>query len=159
MDEVEALKELELKIDEYEKSIGLTIPRKDPNILNDYLELSGGELMKLTWQQLAEICLDVSGLLVYLQREYNKHKMRTQWCTNTIEHIVGEQIKNYKGFTYKEKFVEAVAHMDVTRRLHTIQQRELAVMENAAYLVQRIEKWLEYVSDLKFAKRKAEYEK
>lgn len=158
MNEDKLLK-LEEEILEYEKSIGLTIPKKDSNVLNDYLELSGGELMKLTWQELTEICLDVSALLIYLQREYNKHKTRVQWCTNTIEHIVGEQIKNYKGYTYKEKFVEAVSDMAITKKLYKIQQRELAVVESAAYLIQRIEKWMEYVSDLKYAKRRSEFDK
>lgn len=159
MDEVEQLKVLEKEIEEYEKSIGLVVPRKNAATLEKYLTFGGEDLLKLDWQELAEICLDVSALLIYLQKEINKHRMRAQWCTNSIEHIVGEQLKNYKGYTYKEKFVEAVPHMDITRKLFKIQQREQAVLESGSYLIQRIESWLNYVSDLKYARRKELTEK
>lgn len=152
--QVQNLKDLEEKIAKYEELIGLKAPKKAAGIITEYLELSGDDLLSLDWEELSAIVINTTSSLVYIQRELNKHKARVNWCESTIHTLGIQYASQYEGYTQNDRYNNAIADLDVAVRLSNIKKKEQALVDSTAYIVQRLDAWLESVNDLKISKRR-----
>jgi len=124
-------------LDEYENSIGL--PSNNSNTetsdeLNQYLTMSRDVIEKLTPEDCAQISYRLGQMSFHIQRTLNREIARHNWAEDTAKMVIAEEINNYKGYGYIEKFYQAVKNNDRASSLYKIQKYAKQRMDRLSYL-------------------------
>jgi hypothetical protein len=126
-------------LDEYENSIGFNkysptfLPEEE---LNQYFSMNRDAVEKLNPEDCAQIAFRLSQFAFHVQRTLNREIARFNWAEETLKEVVADEINNYKGYGYIEKFYQAVKHNDRASSLNAIKK----------YAKQRIDR-LSYISN------------
>jgi hypothetical protein len=126
-------------LDEYEN--GISIPQYSPNSLpedelNSYLSMNRNELEQLNPDSCAHISYRLAQYSFHIQRTLNREIARHNWVEETIKETIADEINNYKGYGYVEKYYQAVKHNERAKSLNSIKK----------YAKQRIDR-LSYISN------------
>ena len=124
-------------LDEYENSIGL--PSNNSNTetsdeLNQYLTMSRDVIERLTPEDCAQISYRLGQMSFHIQRTLNREIARHNWAEDTAKMVIAEEINNYKGYGYIEKFYQAVKNNDRASSLYKIQKYAKQRMDRLSYL-------------------------
>jgi hypothetical protein len=124
-------------LDEYENSIGL--PSSNRSIessdeLNQYLTMTRDMIEKLTPEDCAQISYRLGQMSFHIQRTLNREIARHNWAEDTAKMVVAEELNNYKGYGYIEKFYQAVKNNDRASSLYKIQKYAKQRMDRLSYL-------------------------
>lgn len=124
-------------LDEYENSIGL--PSNNSNTetsdeLNQYLTMSRDVIEKLTPEDCAQISYRLGQMSFHIQRTLNREIARHNWAEDTAKMVIAEELNNYKGYGYIEKFYQAVKNNDRASSLYKIQKYAKQRMDRLSYL-------------------------
>lgn len=128
-------------LDEYESSVGLPNYINQSNInteLENYLSMNRDQLEKLTPEDCAQISLRLTQISFYIQRTLNREIARHNWSETTIKLTVADEVNNYKGYGYVEKFHQAVKHNERAHNLYKIQTYAKQRMDRLSYLATNI---------------------
>jgi hypothetical protein len=126
-------------LDEYETTIGLhkyTSTILSESELNSYFTMNRDDLEKLSPEDCAQISYRLSQFAFHVQRTLNREIARYNWADETLKEIVADEINNYKGYGYVEKFYQAVKHNEKASSISSIKK----------YAKQRIDR-LSYISN------------
>ena len=126
-------------LDEYENSIGFNKYRPDflsESELNTYFSMNRDTIEKLSPEDCAQISYRLSQFAFHVQRTLNREIARFNWADETIKEIIADEINNYKGYGYVEKYYQAIKHNDKASSLNAIKK----------YAKQRIDR-LSYISN------------
>jgi Mg2+ and Co2+ transporter CorA len=124
-------------LDEYENSIGL--PSNNSNTetsdeLNQYLTMSRDVIERLTPEDCAQISYRLGQMSFHIQRTLNREIARHNWAEDTAKMVIAEELNNYKGYGYIEKFYQAVKNNDRASSLYKIQKYAKQRMDRLSYL-------------------------
>lgn len=124
-------------LDEYENSIGL--PSNNSNTetseeLNQYLTMSRDVIERLTPEDCTQISYRLGQMSFHIQRTLNREIARHNWAEDTAKMVIAEELNNYKGYGYIEKFYQAVKNNDRASSLYKIQKYAKQRMDRLSYL-------------------------
>jgi len=129
-------------LDDYEKTLslpeygsGCSVPEAE---INNYLSMSRNEIEKLNPEDCAQIAYRLSQFGFYLQRSLNREIARHNWAEDTAKMVVSEELNNYKGYGYIEKFYQAVKNNEKASSLHKIQKYAKQRMDRLSYLANNL---------------------
>lgn len=112
-------------LDEYEKSIGLSVYSADilpATELNEYLTMNRNVLEKLSPEDCAQISYRLAQFSFHIQRTLNREIARYNWAEENIKEIIADEINNYKGYGYVEKSIQAIKHNEKAQSLNNIKK-------------------------------------
>lgn len=135
----EELEKWDSILDEYENSIGFNKYKPDflsESELNTYFSMNRDTIEKLSPEDCAQIAYRLSQFAFHVQRTLNREIARFNWAEETIKEIISDEINNYKGYGYVEKYYQAIKHNDKASSLNAIKK----------YAKQRIDR-LSYISN------------
>ena len=124
-------------LDEYEHSIGLPSYKNDvlpESELNEYLTMNRDTLEKLGPEDCAQISYRLGQMSFHIQRTLNREIARHNWAEDTAKMVIAEELNNYKGYGYIEKFYQAVKNNDRASSLYKIQKYAKQRMDRLSYL-------------------------
>ena len=135
----EELEKWDTILDEYETSIGFhkySAQILSENELNSYFSMNRDDVEKLLPEDCAQISYRLTQFAFHIQRTLNREIARYNWADETVKEIVADEVNNYKGYGYVEKFYQAVKHNDKASSINAIKK----------YAKQRIDR-LSYISN------------
>ena len=103
-------------LDEYEKSIGLSVysPSLLPEAeLQEYLTMSRDMIEKLQPDDCIQIAYRLGQFSFHIQRTINREIARYNWADETIKEVVADDINTYKGYGYIEKSMQEIGRAHV----------------------------------------------
>lgn len=124
-------------LDEYEQSIGMPSHQSNTETsdeIHQYLTMSRDVIEKLTPEDCAQICYRLGQMSFHIQRTLNREIARHNWAEDTTKMIIAEELNNYKGYGYIEKFYQAVKNNDKASTLYKIQKYAKQRMDRLSYL-------------------------
>lgn len=123
-------------LDEYENSIGIPNVHNPENSkeLDEYLNMSRDVLEKLNPEDCFQIAYRLGQTAFHIQRVLNREIARHNWAEDSVKLVVAEELNNYKGYGYVEKFYQAVKYNDKAQTLHKIQKYAKQRMDRLGYL-------------------------
>jgi len=124
-------------LDEYENNISLPAYVADglpSDELNQYLSMNRNEIEKLAPEDCAQISYRLGQYSFHIQRTLNRELARYNWAEETIKEIIADEINNYKGYGYVEKYYQAVKHNDRAGALSTIKKYAKQRSDRLSYL-------------------------
>lgn len=123
-------------LDEYENSIGIPNVNNPENSkeLDEYLNMSRDVLEKLNPEDCFQIAYRLGQMAFHIQRTLNREIARHNWAEDSVKLVVAEELNNYKGYGYIEKFYQAVKNNDKAQMLHKIQKYAKQRMDRLGYL-------------------------
>ena len=128
-------------LDEYENNISLSkyladsLPSEE---LNNYLTMNRNDLEKLAPEDCAQIAYRLGQYSFHIQRTLNRELARYNWAEETIKEIIADEINNYKGYGYVEKYYQAVKHNDKATSLANIKKYAKQRSDRLSYLANNI---------------------
>jgi len=128
-------------LDEYESSIGLPLINQNTENseeLSGYLNMSRDVIEKLTPEDCAQIAYRLGQMSFHVQRTLNREIARHNWAEDTAKMVVSEELNNYKGYGYIEKFYQAVKNNEKASSLHKIQKYAKQRMDRLSYLANNL---------------------
>ena len=141
MNTKEQVNEWDRVLDEYEKSIGLSLYKPDvlsEKELNGYLEMTRDELEKTTPEMCGEIAYRLGQFSFHIQRSINREVSRLNWAEETIKEIIADEINNYKGYGYIEKSLQAIKHNEKATALNKIKKYAKQRSDRLQYLANSV---------------------
>lgn len=125
-------------LDEYEKSLSFpsysTGGAVSENEINDYLSMSRDQIEKLSPEDCAQISYRLAQCAFHIQRSINREIARLNWSEETAKETVAEEINNYKGYGYIEKFYQAVKHNEKAAALQNIKKYAKQRIDRLSYI-------------------------
>jgi len=126
-------------LDDYETTMGFH--KYYPGMLsetelNSYFTMNRDSLEKLSPEDCAQISYRLTQFAFHVQRTLNREIARHNWADETVKEVIADEINNYKGYGYVEKFYQAVKHNERASNLNSIKK----------YAKQRIDR-LSYISN------------
>jgi hypothetical protein len=124
-------------LDEYESKISLPTYTTDAlpsEELNHYLSMSRNEIEQLAPEDCAQISFRLGQYSFHIQRSLNRELARYNWAEETIKEIIADEINNYKGYGYVEKYYQAVKHNDRAQALSSIKKYAKQRSDRLGYL-------------------------
>ena len=124
-------------LDEYENSIGLpNVAQNAENCkeLDEYLNMSRDVIEKLNPEDCAQISYRLGQVAFHIQRTLNREIARHNWAEDSVKLVIAEELGNYKGYGYIEKFYQAVKNNDKASSLYKIQKYAKQRMDRLGYL-------------------------
>lgn len=111
-------------LDEYENSVGLPFfnSRLADTETHKFLNMSRNEIEKMSPEDCAQGALILNGLAFHVQRAYNREIARVNWAEASMKEIVASEVHNYKGYSYNERFQQAVKSNEHARSLNKIKR-------------------------------------
>jgi len=128
-------------LDEYEKSIGLSVYKNDilpEDELNDYLTMNRDVLEKLDPEDCAQISYRLGQFSFHIQRTVNRELARYNWADELIKETIANEINNYKGYGYAEKAGQAIKHNERAQALNNIKKFAKQRSDRLSYLANGI---------------------
>lgn len=128
-------------LDEYEKSIGLSIYKNDAlseTELNNYLTMNRDVLEKLNPEDCAQIAYRLGQFSFHIQRTANRETARYNWADEMIKETIADELNNYKGYGYIEKSMQAIKHNDKAQSLNKIKNYAKQRSDRLSYLATSI---------------------
>lgn len=128
-------------LDDYENSLGFSRYRPDmlsEAELNEYLLMNRDSIEKLSPEDCAQISYRLSQFSFHIQRTLNREIARYNWADETIKEVIADEINNYKGYGYVEKFYQAVKHNDRAISLNSIRKYAKQRMDRLSYIANTI---------------------
>lgn len=124
-------------LDEYENGLGL--PKYNSNAmseseLNGYLTMSRDEIEKITPEDCGQIAYRLSQFSFHIQRTVNRETARHNWAEDTIKSVIANELNNYKGYGYVEKYYQAVNNNEKALSLSKIQKYAKQRIDRLSYL-------------------------
>jgi len=97
-------------LDEYEKSIGLPDfeSKENSHSASEFLSMNRNQIEKMSPEDCAQAALILNELAFHIQRAYNREIARVKWAEDTSKEIVANEVGGYKGYSYLERFQQAV---------------------------------------------------
>lgn len=124
-------------LDEYENSIGLpNVAQNADNCkeLDEYLNMSRDVIEKLNPEDCAQISYRLGQVAFHIQRTLNREIARHNWAEDSVKLVIAEELGNYKGYGYIEKFYQAVKNNEKASSLYKIQKYAKQRMDRLGYL-------------------------
>jgi len=128
-------------LDEYENGISLSKYLSDSlpsDELNNYLTMNRNDLEKLGPEDCAQISYRLGQYSFHIQRTINRELARYNWAEETIKETIADEINNYKGYGYVEKYYQAVKHNDKASTLSNIKKYAKQRSDRLSYLANNI---------------------
>lgn len=128
-------------LDEYEQSIGLSLHNNNTetsNELNEYLTMTRDVIEKLTPEDCAQIAYRLGQMSFHIQRTLNREIARHNWAEDTAKMVIADELNNYKGYGYIEKFYQAVKNNDRASSIYKIQKYAKQRMDRLSYLANNL---------------------
>tara|TARA_B100002019_G_C21274933_1_gene604909 strand:- start:10105 stop:10602 length:498 start_codon:yes stop_codon:yes gene_type:complete len=129
-------------LDEYENSTGLpnlsTSQIENSKELNQYLTMSRDVIEKLTPEDCAQISYRLGQMSFHIQRTLNREIARHNWAEDSAKMVIADELNNYKGYGYIEKFYQAVKNNDKANSLYKIQKYAKQRMDRLSYLANNL---------------------
>ena len=128
-------------LDEYEKSIGLSVYKNDilpEDELNDYLTMNRDVLEKLGPEDCAQISYRLGQFSFHIQRTVNRELARYNWADELIKETIADELNNYKGYGYAEKAGQAIKHNERAQALNNIKRFAKQRSDRLSYLANGI---------------------
>lgn len=141
MNTKEKVKEWDDILDTYENSIGL--PRYQETIiseteLQEYFSMNRDVLEKMSPEDTAQISYRLSQFAFHIQRTLNREIARHNWAEETIKENIADELNNYKGYGYLEKYYQAVKHNESAQALNKIKKYAKQRMDRLSYMANSI---------------------
>jgi hypothetical protein len=144
-------------LDEYENSISLSkyLPEALPSDeLNSYLTMNRNDLEKLAPEDCAQIAYRLGQYSFHIQRTLNRELARYNWAEETIKETIADEINNYKGYGYVEKYYQAVRHNDKALSLSNIRKYAKQRSDRLGYLANNIKNLSDIILNIQKTKVK-----
>lgn len=137
----EEIEKWDLVLDEYESSISL--PRYVTNALpqeelNEYLIMSRNTLESLSPEDCAQISYRLGQYSFHIQRSLNRELARLNWADEHIKEVISDEVNNYKGYGYLEKYYQAVKHNEKADSLQKIKKYAKQRSDRLGYIASSI---------------------
>ena len=115
---IDRLKKLDTILDEYERSIGLSVFKEQAieDEASNYLSMTRQEIELMTIEQCAEASLMLGGLAFYIQRAYNREVARVNWASSVLKKTVAGRKLQYKG-SWESQFHQAIKNDEYCRKI------------------------------------------
>ena len=131
----ERLAKLDSVLDEYESTLGL--PQFNNEFHDDsakqYLQLTRGQIEKLTPEQCGEAALLISSLAFHIQRSYNREIARINWADRILKSTVAGKEQSYRG-SWESQFIQAVKEDGYTTKIADIKRYAQQRADRLTYL-------------------------
>ena len=153
----EELEKWDTILDEYENSIGLNKYKPDflsESELNTYFSMNRDTIEKLSPEDCAQIAYRLAQFAFHVQRTLNREIARFNWADETIKEIISDEINNYKGYGYVEKYYQAVKHNDRAISLNSIKKYAKQRMDRLSYISNTIKNLSDIVLSIQKTKVK-----
>jgi hypothetical protein len=138
----EKVKEWDVILDEYEKSIGLGKYESSISLeeseLNEYFTMNRDSIEKLSPEDCAQISYRLAQYAFFMQRTLNREIARHNWAEESIKETIADEINNYKGYGFLEKSIQAIKHNDKAQALDKIKRYAKQRMDRLSYLANSI---------------------
>jgi len=144
-------------LDEYESSIGFYKYTPDflsENELNLYFSMNRDALEKLSPEDCAQIAYRLSQFAFHIQRTLNREITRLNWAEETIKEVIANEINNYKGYGYVEKFYQAIKHNDKAGSLNAIKKYAKQRVDRLSYISNNIKNLADMILNIQKTKVK-----
>lgn len=142
MNTKEKVKEWDVILDEYEKSIGLGKYESSISLeeseLNEYFTMNRDSIEKLSPEDCAQISYRLAQYAFFMQRTLNREIARHNWAEESIKETIADEINNYKGYGFLEKSIQAIKHNDKAQALDKIKRYAKQRMDRLSYLANSI---------------------
>lgn len=129
-------------LDEYENSIGLPTLSvsqiETSKELDQYLTMSRDIIERLTPEDCAQISYRLGQMSFHIQRTLNREIARHNWAEDSAKMVIADELNNYKGYGYIEKFYQAVKNNDKANSLYKIQKYAKQRMDRLSYLANNL---------------------
>ena len=111
-------------LDEYENSVGLPFfgSSLSDSESHQFLNMNRNEIEKMSPEDCAQAALILNGLAFHVQRAYNREIARVNWSESSMKEIVASEVQSYKGYSYNERFQQAVKNNEHSRSLNKIKR-------------------------------------
>lgn len=137
----EELEKWDSILDEYEKGIGLYkyLPQSfSEEELNNYFLMNRDTIEKLNPEDCAQISCRLTQFAFHIQRTLNREITRHNWAEETVKEVIADEINNYKGYGYVEKFYQAVKHNEKASSLNSIKKYAKQRIDRLSYIANTI---------------------
>jgi hypothetical protein len=128
-------------LDEYENSISLpkyisnALPQDE---LNQYLIMSRNSLESLSPEDCAQISYRLGQYSFHVQRSLNRELARLNWAEEHIKEVIADEVNNYKGYGYLEKYYQAIKHNEKASSLQKIKKYAKQRSDRLSYIASSI---------------------
>jgi hypothetical protein len=144
-------------LDEYENALGFT--RYKPDLLsegelNTYFTMNRDALEKLSPEDCAQISYRLGQFAFHIQRTLNREIARHNWADETVKEIISDEINNYKGYGYVEKFYQAVKHNDRASNINAIKKYAKQRIDRLSYISNTVKNLADMVMNIQKTKVK-----
>ena len=131
----ERLEKLVSVLDEYESSLGLPQFNNEfyDNSAKQYLQLTRGQIEKLTPEQCGEAALLISSLAFHIQRSYNREVARSNWADKVLKSTIAGREQAYKG-SWESQFTQAIKEDGYTNKIAGIKRDSQQRADRLTYL-------------------------
>ena len=155
----ERLAEIDKILDEYENSLGLPTYSTEfgDQTVKGYMELSRGEMEKLTIEECAEAALLLGGFSFYLQRSFNREKARVNWAASVLKSTVSGRESQYSG-SWDSQYEQAIKGDSYTSKVNSIRRYAQQRADRLTYLATSAKNLSDLFANLQRAKAGRRYE-
>jgi hypothetical protein len=144
-------------LDEYENVIGLhkyAAGLLSEDELNSYFSMSRDSIEKLSPEDCAQIAYRLSQFAFHVQRTLNREITRFNWADETVKEVVADEINNYKGYGYIEKYYQAIKHNDRAQSLNAIKKYAKQRIDRLSYISNSIKNLADMILNIQKTKVK-----
>jgi len=96
--------------------------------------MSRDVIERLTPEDCPQMSYRLGQMYFHIQRTLNREIARHNWAEDTAKMVIAEELNNYKGYGYIEKFYQAVKNNDRASSLYKIQKYAKQRMDRLSYL-------------------------
>lgn len=153
----EELEKWDSILDEYESSIGFNKYAPDflsENELNSYFSMNRDAVEKLSPEDCAQIAYRLSQFAFHVQRTLNREITRFNWAEETVKEVIADEVNNYKGYGYIEKYYQAIKHNDRAHNLNAIKKYAKQRMDRLSYISNNIKNLADMILNIQKTKVK-----
>lgn len=149
----EMLLQAQMLIDDFEKS--LSYRKYNPSTsATKYLEASPTYINKMAPDECNEAAIILQQYAIFIQKTYNELEAKINITEQVIKNLVIKKIGDYAGYSYDERFTQAVADNDVAIKLNKIKNNMTIKRDSLSYMSGRIEKLSDKFEKAAYNKRR-----
>lgn len=147
--------QLDAVLDEYERGVGLPahLNAEVEQEARAVLNMRPAELRKLTAVQCGEYAFLLRQFAAHVQRSCNRESARIRWADESIKKVIGKSVGQYRGVSFEERKIQAVADNDAAQKLDRIRVNSALRVERLNYMATKVGDMADALKSLQFSKK------
>ncbi len=120
------------------------------------IDMTTDQLARMDIDQINDWRFEMAQYLLYLQKEINKHKSRSNWAAGALRTYISKKAVDCDGFLFEQKKANAMKNDNYAEKLDKLALKSQAALDRLEFLPNKIISLMDIAKDMSWARRNAE---